>query len=683
MKKVFITLLFITMTINLFSIDGALTGKFTVDSYGNKVVFSKGNLQYQASTKTYRFAENQYDMIGENNTKISDTYDGWIDLFGWGTGNNPTLHSTDNADYTSSSTYTFPDCDWGINPIANGGNFANQWRSLTYEEWNYIFYGRGYADYLKGQAIVNNVHGYILLPDDWDWTTPSGHIFTIKPTSWADNIFTLGQWQQMESAGAVFLPCAGFRHDVEIKDVDSCGYYWFASKSDENNNAYSLLINEKGGYPYKRYSRCIGQSIRLVSNICSPAREYTETACDKYKWYLNDSVYTSSQDITRTFVLPGGCDKTDILHLTINTSSTGFEEQTAIGSYNWHGEILTKSGDYQYTLTNAAGCDSVVTLHLTIIPGATFAPEKTLTGKFTINDNGDQIVFSQGALQYNALAGSHKTIDNDKAPCVWQFSENQWDPLDSDNEKASADYYGWIDVLYWGTSGYNNKYPWLNSGNAQGLGDGTNDITGTNYDWGVYNAINNGGNEPGRWRTLTTVEWNYIISQRTDAESLIGQATVNDTYGAILLPDNFVLPNGLTFTPTPNNWTTNIYSNEKWAKMENAGAVFLPASLDTRMGFYFGRYWTSSIDQNNMSETSAGAFNILSGTLSISNIPRNSNAHVRLVQDIKKTDVEITRTTEIGMRKFVKNGNVFISHNGKIYNILGVEVEIYDTIYDE
>ena len=49
------------------------------------VLFSKGNLQYQASTKTWRFAENQYDIIGEGNENISYRYSGWIDLFGWGT----------------------------------------------------------------------------------------------------------------------------------------------------------------------------------------------------------------------------------------------------------------------------------------------------------------------------------------------------------------------------------------------------------------------------------------------------------------------------------------------------------------------------------------------------------------------------------------------------------------------
>ena len=63
---------------------GALKGLFSV-SASKKVCFAQGNLQYQASTNTWRFAENQYDALTTENTNVSATYVGWIDLFGWGT----------------------------------------------------------------------------------------------------------------------------------------------------------------------------------------------------------------------------------------------------------------------------------------------------------------------------------------------------------------------------------------------------------------------------------------------------------------------------------------------------------------------------------------------------------------------------------------------------------------------
>ena len=114
--------------------DGALPGLFSV-SATKQVHFSQGNLQYQASTNTWRFAEHQYDYVGtqtadergnyggnvsgSDNRSISSTYSGWIDLFGWGTGSNPTLSSTSYMDY---GTFV----DWGGNPISNGGNTVNQ-----------------------------------------------------------------------------------------------------------------------------------------------------------------------------------------------------------------------------------------------------------------------------------------------------------------------------------------------------------------------------------------------------------------------------------------------------------------------------------------------------------------------------------------------------------------------------
>lgn len=43
--------------------EGAICGQFSVDAT-RKVCFSKGNLQYQASTNTWRFGVNQYDIVG-------------------------------------------------------------------------------------------------------------------------------------------------------------------------------------------------------------------------------------------------------------------------------------------------------------------------------------------------------------------------------------------------------------------------------------------------------------------------------------------------------------------------------------------------------------------------------------------------------------------------------------------
>ena len=82
---------------------GSKGGLFSV-SATQQVWFSQGNLQYQASTNIWRFAEHQWDYVGtqtdasgfyggtiggtvsgSDNRNIRSTYGGWIDLFGWGT----------------------------------------------------------------------------------------------------------------------------------------------------------------------------------------------------------------------------------------------------------------------------------------------------------------------------------------------------------------------------------------------------------------------------------------------------------------------------------------------------------------------------------------------------------------------------------------------------------------------
>ena len=242
-------------------------GIFTV-SADKQVSFAKGNLQYQASTKTWRFAENQYDYIGSDNSNISDTHSGWIDLFGWGTSNNPTNASTDDNDYQ-----TF--VDWGTNTI--GSDAPNTWRTLSADEWYYIFYTRTNAPKLFG---IGSVNGTIILPNDW--TTPTdvtfipstekgltdqgGYYYDSSNSHWSDNTYTLSDWQKMEDAGAVFLPAAGYRSGQGVGNVQNGGHYW-ASAAYNSDNAYYLYFYGPSLYPQNYSVRRVGFSVRLVQDI--------------------------------------------------------------------------------------------------------------------------------------------------------------------------------------------------------------------------------------------------------------------------------------------------------------------------------------------------------------------------------------------------------------------------------
>lgn len=97
---------------------------------------------------------------------------------------------------------------------------------------------------------------------------------------------------------------------------------------------------------------------------------------------------------------------------------------------------------------------------------------------------------------------------------TWSFHTNQYDMCFTSAGDVSANYNasGTFDLFGFGTSGYNNKYPYL-TGKSDEYYQG--DIAGTQYDWG-YNAISNGGNTANSgWRTLTQSEWSYLLSSRS------------------------------------------------------------------------------------------------------------------------------------------------------------------------
>ncbi len=232
---------------------GALSGKFTIDAAGNQVVFAQGNLQYQPSTGKWKFATNQFDTIGIGNANIAANYEGWIDLFGWGTGNHPTDTSTNAGNY---ATFT----DWGVNKISNGGNKANVWRSLTKEEIDYICYARANAANLRGQATVDGVYGFIFLPDQW-----TGSNFVPMPDDATTNVYTFSQWKQMEKEGAVFLPAAGGRIGQKTITVGSWGLYWLSTAYDDTQ-AHDIDFMIKGQDIDKHY-RHYAFAVRLVQSV--------------------------------------------------------------------------------------------------------------------------------------------------------------------------------------------------------------------------------------------------------------------------------------------------------------------------------------------------------------------------------------------------------------------------------
>ena len=279
--------------------------RFTV-APGKTVKFAPGNLvvTYKADgNHLWEFEKNQWDYsIGDNasysvyggrndygsqsNYEVGGTR---ISHFGWGTSGigsaRPPYDIT--ADY---SLFTWS--DWGkhFDDAGNGDNSRTDgtWYTLSDDEWKYLIYTRDNYAVLIGKGKIHveaenkDVSGLFILPDNW--VMPSGCQFTSGTSSrYTTNAYTTGsnaagysgKWPDMEAAGAVFLPAAGFRdgrwgrdavfdffHGSNDNSDDHAGDYWSSSVYD-GIRAYSMQFNN-GSVGTAGNERNNGISVRLV-----------------------------------------------------------------------------------------------------------------------------------------------------------------------------------------------------------------------------------------------------------------------------------------------------------------------------------------------------------------------------------------------------------------------------------
>ena len=271
--------------------DGALSGQFTVAD-GTKVCFSQGNLQatYDGSSWTWNFATNQWDYIGNDAGNTCINGDGTVsapnvtvDLFGW-VGASSTW--TGAAQYGISNSQTAN--DYGTDATESlksdwGRLMGTGWRTLTKDEWVYVFntrttggtvFGTSQARYAK--ATINtsettSVNGVILFPDGVDIassevTTPG----TVNNgTSDYATKCTADQWSALADKGCVFLPAAGYREGVTVYFRGSSGYYWSSSPNTSNVNFFTHSVYFYSGNLSPQYNggRYYGHAVRLVCQV--------------------------------------------------------------------------------------------------------------------------------------------------------------------------------------------------------------------------------------------------------------------------------------------------------------------------------------------------------------------------------------------------------------------------------
>lgn len=260
---------------------GALKGKFTVNSNGDQVRFSQGNLQYigSAGTPYWKFADKQWETLGNNGQGSTSQYVD-RDLFGWGTSGynhgavcyQPWSTSQTNSDYYAYNSqyrdlnYSTGQADWGYNAIRNGGNQENSgWRTLTNDEWTYILNGRSTASGIRfAMGNVNGVDGVILLPDNWDASTYTLTGANNDYGNFSNNIISATDWTTIfEANGAVFLPKTVGREGTSITTY--CNYW--SSTHSSAGFSYCIFIANYIDYSNSVNNRSAGNVVRLVNPV--------------------------------------------------------------------------------------------------------------------------------------------------------------------------------------------------------------------------------------------------------------------------------------------------------------------------------------------------------------------------------------------------------------------------------
>ena len=573
------------------------------------VGFSTGNLQYTTvgshatadSTMrgTWRFALRQYDTLGAANALISDTNSGWIDLFGWGTSgfNNrhPYLNTTsiiayDNGNADLSKT----NYDWGtFNAVLNGGNQPGQWFTLNKEEWQYLLEGRDGAASKKGYATVCGVPGIMLLPDSW--SNPIGTSFiTGNGNGFATNVYNALQWSVMESYGAVFLPAAGYRYDsTGVTGVGTHGHYWTSSADSNSVTHYVSFSLDRTGIT--AYHNSQGRSVRLVRILS----EKPEVVTDSIASITNETARLNGRLISegRNAVTTCGFCWSTMPNPSLNDNVVYIPAQNpAAAPYNCYLSNLIAGTKY-YVRFFAINSDGIGYGQQQIFTTLGMG----VTGKFSVSAN-RKVRFAHGNLQYSTTS-THLDINGDTVTGQWQFAYYQYDMLRAANDLVSDTNRGWIDLFGWATSGYQTM-PYETSPEDTLYGNDSLSIETSWLDWGVNNQIYSPLLDifytPDTWRTLTHAEFSYLLSMRPSASVKVGLAVINGVAGMVILPDEWQQPVGLSFLPGfAYGYSYNVYTPSQWERMENHGAVFLPAA-GMRLGNMSsnvndnGCYWTTT-----------------------------------------------------------------------------------------
>lgn len=283
--------------------------QFTVNANGKKVYFSKANLRFVGfdNTGSWSFHENQVDAsfaspgYSSGNLEIPTT-ESTNDRLAWGLYGNHGMYEDDFPEITTNLSKADGN-DWGC-AFSETSPEGDNWRTLTIDEWNYLFNGRSQQKRflkvtlkLSDSETPNAVQGILLFPDDYvepagltqtftynsntSASTGSGYVVADGDKFINAKLYTdpTSNSYKMLAAGAVFLPAAGYRiqqwyqmyychtpglYTASLK-WDAYGYYWSSTSGVYNqyeakSRAFYFdrsTVGEASSYQDRSHGMCV------------------------------------------------------------------------------------------------------------------------------------------------------------------------------------------------------------------------------------------------------------------------------------------------------------------------------------------------------------------------------------------------------------------------------------------
>lgn len=222
-----------------------LPGTFSV-SASKAVHFSAGNLWYDKSSSSFKFELNQYS----HDSDIKGTHKSY---FLWSKSASVACASnySDGSAATGDVLFTNdPDDATAANPDFTAGGMTGAWRTLSLDEWKYLFENHSYTV----GAEVCGAKCVVIAPDE----CLNGYSFNNSKTS-----YSVADWAVAEAAGVACMPYAGHVNSSPNLVNDGTYMYVWASDCDSKSNGNHVFY-QNTKIQFGANSRSYGKSVRLV-----------------------------------------------------------------------------------------------------------------------------------------------------------------------------------------------------------------------------------------------------------------------------------------------------------------------------------------------------------------------------------------------------------------------------------